>query len=328
MGRLHEFILSSPHRLSMPVLSFPGTMLTGATVRQLVTNADIQVKTQQALHERFGTSMLLSAMDLSAEAEEFGAMVLLSDDEIPTVTGRLLTDATGVAGLKIPRVGGKRTAVYLETVRQLVPSGLPVLGGMIGPFSLAGRLFGVSEALLETAVDPETMHALVKTATGFLVEYAREFKKAGAWGVIIAEPTAGLLSPPSLEQFSSPYVRRIVDEVADENFDIVLHNCGARIAHLKAILQAGTQIYHFGKPMDILAALGQVSHDVVLCGNLDPSEVFVSFAPSEVRAAAGTLLKATEGRRNYVISSGCDIPPNAQLANIEAFFNAVTASRP
>ena len=311
----------------MPVLAFPGIGLTGATVHQLVTDADLQVKTQHALHKRFGTSMLLSAMDLSAEAEEFGATVLFSDDEIPTVTGRLVTDPAGMDQLSVPRVGGKRTAVYLETVRQLVKSGIPVLGGMIGPFSLAGRLYGVSEALLETAMDPATMHTLIGKATSFLTAYAREFKNAGAWGVIVAEPTAGLLSPPALAQFSSPYIRRLVDEVADDNFDIVVHNCGARIAHLKAILQSGAQIYHFGKPMDVVAALGQVSHDVVLCGNLDPSEIFVSSTPAEVRAATGSLLKATEGRLNFVISSGCDIPPNAPLTSIEAFFAAVEATR-
>jgi len=325
MSRLHEHLLASPHRLAMPILSFPGGQLAGRSVRDMVHNADAQVRVQEALHRRFGTLFSLSAMDLSVEAEEFGASILFSDTEIPSVTGRRVTDDPTVRDLPIPTVGGKRTGVYLETVRRLVAlsAETPVLGGMIGPFSLAGRLFGVSEALLETAVSPPTMHALIEKATVFLIAYAGEFKKAGAWGVIVAEPTAGLMSPASAAEFSSPYIRRIVEATTDERFEIVLHNCGARIGHLKATLQSGARICHFGKPMDILAALAEVSHDVVLCGNLDPSEVFVGSTPAEVRAATGSLLHATRGRRNFVISSGCDVPPNATLANIEAFFKAV-----
>jgi uroporphyrinogen decarboxylase len=251
----------------------------------------------------------------------------MTDQEIPSVTGRLVTDRSGIDRLPVPAVGGKRTAVYLDTVRRLVSvaDGVPVLGGMIGPFSLAGRLFGVSEALLETAMDPHSMHALITKATAFLTAYAAEFKKAGAWGLIVAEPTAGLMSPAATAEFSSPYVRQIIDAVADDQFEIILHNCGARRGHLKASLQSGARILHFGKPMDIVEALAEVSHDIVLCGNLDPSEVFVGSTPAEVRAAAGALLAATAGRRNFVISSGCDVPPNAPLANIEAFFRAVDA---
>ncbi len=327
MSRLHEHLIASPHRLAMPVLSFPGGQLAGRSVREMVTDPAAQVEVQQALHRKYGTAFLLSAMDLSAEAEEFGASILLSDDEIPSVTGRRVTDRAGIDQLRVPAVGGKRTAVYLETVRRLVAAspGVPVLGGMIGPFSLAGRLFGVSEALLETAVDAETMHALIDKATTFLLAYAAEFKKAGAWGVIVAEPTAGLMSPPAAAEFSSPYVRRIIESVTDDRFEIILHNCGARLPHLKASLQSGARILHFGKPMDIVAALSEVSHDVVLCGNLDPSEVFVGSTPAEVRSATGSLLAATASRRNFVISSGCDVPPNATPANIEAFFKAVEA---
>ena len=159
-------------------------------------------------------------MDLSAEAEEFGATILLTDDEIPSVTGRRVTDRAGVDQLRCPRRRGETYGGLSRDRSRLVAAspGVPVLGGMIGPFSLAGRLFGVSEALLETAVDAETMHALIDKATTFLLAYAAEFKKAGAWGVIVAEPTAGLMSPAAAAEFSSPYVRRIIEAVTDEQF--------------------------------------------------------------------------------------------------------------
>jgi uroporphyrinogen decarboxylase len=325
MLTLSEFILTSPQRLAMPVLTFPGAQLTGTTVQAMVTTIDAQVAAQREIHRRFRTPFVMSAMDLSVEAEEFGATILMSDWEIPTVTGRLVTDAAGIRALSVPAVGSHRSAVYLGTVRELaasVPDAI-ALGGMIGPFSLAGRLFGVSEALAETAGEPELIHELLEKTTSYLTSYAHAFRQAGARGVIIAEPTAGLMSPNSVREFSSPYIRRIIQEVEREEFQIILHNCGARIGHLEAKLEAGARILHFGQPMDILTALTKVPDDIVLCGNLDPSAVFVGASPQEVHAKTKALYDATAERRNFVISSGCDIPAQAPIANLEAFFTAV-----
>jgi uroporphyrinogen decarboxylase len=325
MISLSERILSSPRRLAMPVLSFPGAGLIGRTVYDMVTSVEHQVAAQQALHKRFKTPFVMSAMDLSVEAEEFGAKILMSDWEVPTVTGRLITDPDGIKALSVPAIGGRRTAVYLGTVERLAAS-IPdaaVLGGMIGPFSLAGRLFGVSEALTETAGEPEMMHNLLEKTTAFLTAYARAFKKAGAHGIIIAEPTAGLMSPASVREFSSPHVRQIIQAVEDGGFQIILHNCGARIGHLEAKLESGARILHFGNPMDIVAALTKVPDDIVLCGNLDPSAIFVGSSADEVTQKTDALLAATVSRRNFVISSGCDIPAQSPLANLDAFFTSV-----
>ena len=75
--------------------------------------------------------------------------------------------------------------------------------------------------------------------------------------------------------------------------------------------------------MDLPCALKQAPPDVVLCGNLDPAKVFVNSTPSEVLAAAKHLVEATQAYRNFVLSSGCDIPPGTNLANIDAFYQAL-----
>lgn len=52
------------------------------------------------------------------------------------------------------------------------------------------------------------------------------FKLAGSNGIIIAEPATGLLSPAQCDEFSSQYVKRIVEAVQDDYFLVILHNCG------------------------------------------------------------------------------------------------------
>jgi uroporphyrinogen decarboxylase len=321
----NELILGTTRRIAMPIAVYPGLALTNARVIDVVSQPQVQVETQMALHERYQTSFVLSAMDLSAEAEAFGCAVHFSDTEVPAITGRLVTDLEQAKRLEVPQPGDGRTAVHLEAVRGLraLPGQLPVLGGCIGPFSLAARLVGVSEALELTLADPNLIHVVLEKSAAFLTDYLRAFRSAGANGVIIAEPAAGLLSPRGLAAFSSAYLKTMAAAVGDDRFALVLHNCGAKLVHLPAILETGLKSFHFGKPMDIVAALGEVPADVVLCGNLDPAGVFCQLSAQEVKARAADLMAATAGRRNFVLSSGCDLPPNTPLGNLDAFFAAV-----
>jgi uroporphyrinogen decarboxylase len=327
-GALNSFnrlVLNAPERLALPIAVYPALSLTGAKVSDIVTNPRAQVEAQAALHGRYATPFMLTAMDLSAEAQAFGCEVRVPDSEVPTVTGRLVTSLEQARRLAVPKPGDARTGVYLEAARLLraLPGHPRVLGGCIGPFSLGARLAGVSEALELTMTEPEQMHTLVEKSAAFLTEYIRSFKQAGAAGVIMAEPAAGLLSPRGLAAYSSAYIRRVAEAVCDQDFLIILHNCAAKLLHLPAILETGLGAFHFGAPMDIVAALQKVPATTVLCGNLDPSGVFCQIPPAEAGTRTAALLSATAAHRNFVLSSGCDIPPNAQLASLDAFYEAL-----
>lgn len=310
-------------RPAMPIAVYPGIALTGATILDIVTDAQAKAEAALALRERYHSQVLLSAMDLSAEAQAFGAEVMLSMEEVPTVLQAVLSSPAEIKQLDVPAPAEARTRVYLETIRQIrahAPNAF-VLGGCIGPFSLAGRLAGVSEAFELTMTDPALLHELLEKCTGFLEQYVKAFLANGADGVIMAEPSAGLLSPSALRTYSSPYVRRIIAALPPCAF--VLHNCAARLVHLSAILEAGAGILHFGAPMDLPAALGRVGQENVVCGNLDPAAVFCQPDPEFVFEQTQTLLKATAAHSRHVLSSGCDLPPQVPLSNLDAFYAAV-----
>jgi uroporphyrinogen decarboxylase len=320
---LAELAAHSKRPLAIPIAVLPGLALTGGTVRQAVTSPEAQVAASRALHERYQTRVALSAMDLSVEAEAFGCQLVVSEDEIPTVTGSLVSEFEHAKKLRVPSPGEGRTWVYLETVKGLcaLPSRPLVLAGCIGPFSLAARLVGVSEAMMLTVSDQELMHVLVEKSAEFLAAYVRAFQAAGASGVIMAEPAAGLLSPKSLAEFSSAYVRRIVEQTGDA-FSLILHNCAAKLVHLPAILQSGARTFHFGAPMDVAEALRRTTDEITICGNLDPAAVFVQGTPEEVLERTTARLAEVGSSRRFIISSGCDIPARAPLENLDAFFRA------
>ena len=324
MNCFNDFVLRSTRRVAMPIAVYPGITLTKARVQDGVNNPHAQAEATVTLHERYQTAFVLSAMDLSVEAEAFGCTIRFHENEVPSVLGRLVTNLDEAQRLAIPKPGDQRTAVYLEVVQRLrsLPDRPLVLAGSIGPFSLAARLVGVSEAMELTVTDPELMHLLIEKSTAFLTDYLKAFRAAGADGVIMAEPAAGLLSPRSMAAHSSAYIRRIRDSLSDDRFAFILHNCAAKVVHLPALLETGLTTFHFGAPMDLEAALAKVPPEVVVCGNLDPAGVFCHLRPEEVAERTSSVLAATAQYRNYVLSSGCDIPANAPLENLDAFFES------
>lgn len=325
MKAWRQALLEAPHKKPMPVLSFPAVQLMGITVKDLISSSDHQAKAMALIAQHTDASASVSLMDLSVEAEAFGATIRVSDDEVPTVTGMLVHDEDEAAALAVPQVGAARTGLYVEAIRKACDliTDRPVLAGMIGPYSLAARLRDVSEIMMDSYDDPDMVHVLLQKSTEFLISYAKAYKEAGANGIVIAEPVAGLLSPDLAAEFSAPYVKKIVDAVQDDSFLIVYHNCGgAVVAQLSSILSIGASAYHFGNAIDMLDVLQKVPDDTICMGNIDPAGEFRGGTPDSMREATLSLLKKCSGYKNFVLSSGCDIPPLSKWENIDAFFAA------
>jgi uroporphyrinogen decarboxylase len=168
------------------------------------------------------------------------------------------------------------------------------------------------------------VHTVLEKATAFLIEYAKAYKAAGANGIIMAEPVAGLLSPALEEEFSSPYVRQIVEAVQDDSFIVIYHNCGDNVLRMtESIRSTGADAYHFGNSIDMADMMARMPADVPVMGNVDPAGVLRQGTPETVRETTLAVMEKCCAYPNFVISSGCDIPPATPWENIEAFFAAV-----
>jgi uroporphyrinogen decarboxylase len=321
-----EGLKSENNKKPMPLLSFPCVSLLGVSVSELISSSDLQAKGMLAVSEAVDASASVSFMDLSLEAEAFGATVSFSEDEVPTVKGRLVTDADEAEALTVPTVGSGRTGISIEAVRKAVEkiTDRPVFADIIGPFSLAARLLDVTEIMMDCYDDPDMVHIVLEKSTEFLIEYAKAYKSAGAAGIVMAEPVAGLLSPTLEEEFSSPYVKKVVDAVQDDNFSVIYHNCGDNVPKmLDSILSTGAAAYHFGNAVDMEEdIIAKVPSDTLVMGNIDPAGILRMGNPEKVREATLSLLKKCSKYPNFLLSSGCDIPPMTPWENIKAFFAA------
>jgi len=311
---------------ALPILSFPAAQKLGVSVETLVKSADLQAKAMEIIAHETDTLAAVSLMDLSVEAEAFGAQVRFSENEVPAVVGQLVSDEDEANALAVPELNAGRALLCVEAVRTAKEriTDKPVLAGMIGPYSLAGRLMDVTEIMYLCFDEPETVHTVLDKATQYLIRYGQAMKDAGADGVMMAEPLAGILSPDMAQEFSMPYVKRIIDALQDDRFAVIYHNCGNSVPQmLEGVYGLGAAAYHFGNAVDMAAIMAQTPADVLVMGNIDPAGEFAGGTVESITAATRSLMEKCGGYRNFVPSSGCDIPAHAKWENISAFFAAI-----
>lgn len=312
----------------MPILSFPSVQLVDSGIEKLVKDGKLQARCLRKLIDRFDDMLAtVMFMDLSVEAEAFGSPVAFADDEVPSVTARILETDEDIDALSIPKVGDARTGEYVKAVAETkkIITDRPVFAGAIGPFTLAGRLLDMTEIMILSMMQPESVTKVLEKATAFLIDYIRALKEAGADGVVIAEPAAGLLSPDLNAQFSVPYNKKIVEALQDESFIVIYHNCGNVDPLINDILTIGAKVLHLGNDTVLENIIPMIPSDIVVMGNVDPAVEFRHGSPESITKVTTDILTKCSKYPNFVLSSGCDIPWQASLSNADAFFEATAA---
>jgi uroporphyrinogen decarboxylase len=317
--------ISNKTRISITIMTHPGIEMIGKTVKEAVQNGDVHAQAIRKLAEVYPSAATTVIMDLTLEAEAFGCQIEFQENDMPHIIGRLLSSAEDIENLKVPELTAGRVGEYLKANKLTVELGIdkPVLAGVIGPFSLAGRLFDMSEIMMACYIEPDAIMLLLDKCTEFIIKYCRELKSIGCSGVVVAEPAAGLLSNEDCSMFSSEYVKRLVDELQDETFTIILHNCGNTGHCTDAMLYTGANAYHFGNAIDMVETLKHCPKDKLILGNVDPVGIMKMKTPAKIKSYITDLLERTTEFDNFVLSTGCDLPPHVPAENVEAFFEAL-----
>lgn len=318
-------IIADRHMAAVPIMTHPGIEMIDRHVQDAVSDGNVHAEAIKALAEHYPTAAATVIMDLTVEAEAFGADIRFEPDAVPAVIGHMLNGAEDIRNLAVPSLNTARVPAYIKAnlLAARTIKDRPVLGGCIGPFSLAGRLYDMSEIMVLILQDPDSADILLNKCTDFILKYCLALKETGVNGVVMAEPAAGLLSNDDCMRFSSIFVKRIVDAVQDDYFTVVLHNCGNTGHCTKAMAATDAAAYHFGNKCDMAEVIQDIPANALAMGNLDPVSMFKDATPEEMKELTANLMKRMAAYPNFVVSSGCDTPPHTPFANIDSFFEAV-----
>ncbi|MGQ9683674.1 MAG: uroporphyrinogen decarboxylase family protein [Anaerolineae bacterium] len=308
-------------RMVIPLMGFPGVQINHTTLKQNNFNWGVQFWTLFELVRRFQPDGIFTFMDLSVEANALGLPVVYPLHESPTVEYPLVKtelDLTGFYHLDVLR--DARVHLFVETMRMMAQYLAVLRGGYcIGPFTLTGLMMGASETALATIENPDLLHRALEFSTHVIGRYAAALVNAGADMIAILEPTAVMLSPRSFWEFSGRYLQQLVEHIEAAP---ILHICGDTSHLIEQMVRTGAQGLSLDALVDLPTVAARVPEEVVLIGNINPTAVMLYETPLGVYQHTRALLDAMAPYRNFVLSTGCDLPPETPLENIAAFMDA------
>ena len=96
--------LNRNKRYAIPIMTHPGIELIEKTVKAAVTDGQTHADAIIALSENTPSDAATVIMDLTVEAEAFGAKLHFSENDVPSVAERLRHDRNEVENLRITRL--------------------------------------------------------------------------------------------------------------------------------------------------------------------------------------------------------------------------------
>ncbi|MFX0089858.1 MAG: MtaA/CmuA family methyltransferase [Promethearchaeota archaeon] len=208
-----------------------------------------------------------------------------------------------------------RIPVVLEAIRILereVGGSLPIASTVLGPFSLAGEIAGLTDFLIWPIKEPEKTKRFVEFCAEIALEYAKAQLEAGSDIINLADPTAGLIGP-MFKEFAKPYLKKVADNLRELK---VLHICGRTDKILKDIAETGFD----GLSLEVedIASAKSVIGDVRILGNVSSAKTLFMGTPEQVKAEVRNALESGVD----LLEPDCGISPNTPLENIKAMVEA------
>ena len=302
--------------------------LAGESLDDYVQDGEMLARCQLAAWERYGYDAVFSVLDVSVETEACGSLLAYRQNQYPVIQRHALSaESDGDAWpIPDPQRAGRMPEMLkaLGILRRELGSAALVVGCVLGPFTLAAQLLGLETTLYLAIDDPPRLERLMDFATAVIISYGRAQLRSGAHLPVVFDPAASPAVVPAafFREFELPRLQRVFRALADAGAAANwLHIAGPVQTILPYYARAGVQIANFDYCVNVAEARDLLPA-TCLDGNIK-SLSFVQASPDEIEAESRELLRAAGGRGGFVLSSGCEIPPESRPENVAAMVRAV-----
>jgi len=300
----------------IPLMGFPGIQLSNTTIKENLENAEIQYESLKQLYKKFQPDGMFIMMDLTIEAEALGLETLKPKNSSFTIVDHPIKSKEDLEKLKLPDINKATRMPLMQDVVKKLNKNLEcdTLAYVTGPFTLTGLLQGASAAMKNVLKKPELVKEILEFSTKVIKAYGNSLINAGVDMICILEPTATGLSPQQFMNFSGKYIKILEKEW---EVPVILHICGDTTMLIEKMVEINCAGISLDYMVDLKEADQKIPEDIMIIGNVDPVNVIAYGERNKVKETVNKLLKDMNNRENFILSTGCDLPPDTDLDNIK-----------
>lgn len=282
------------------------------------TDPEKMAKIGASAYEYAGIEGINIPFDLTIESESIGCEVDLgAGEETPEITKPAFEEPEDV---EIPDdfVNGGRIPVVGESIgilKEQYPD-VPVIGGMIGPFTCLGQIIGIENLLKDLNTQYyEVEDALDEVCDG-LIELIHVLNDCEPDAVCMYEPSvaADLLAPDQFKNLVKPVLETMSAEM---DFRGILHICGNSTPIIKDMLSCGFNGISIEDSVDvnyINKTKDELNSKTQICGNISTNQTLFMGTPEQVEQESMVALE----KGIDVLGPSCCVAPRSSIANVHA----------
>ncbi len=208
----------------------------------------------------------------------------------------------------------------VKILKEEVGDKVVVMGGIIGPFSIAASLVGITDILKSSFKKPEMVKPYLDLAEEAGTVLAKALIEAGADIICVEDMMASMdmISPKIYRELVFPWEKRQIEALS---VPTILHICGKTDPIIEDMANTGAAILSVEPVVDVPAAqekLKKFDRVIPIVGGVDAIVTLFSGSAEEVLQQS---LKAMEMGYD-MIAPGCSIAPGSPLANLRAMVKA------
>jgi [methyl-Co(III) methanol-specific corrinoid protein]:coenzyme M methyltransferase len=211
----------------------------------------------------------------------------------------------------------------LEAVRILkkeLGDEVPVIAGIVGPFTIAGSLVGLVPLLKASFKTPQKIPPFLEVAEKAGTALANALIDAGADIISCEDMTASpeMMAPTTYRDFELEYQRKQFDAISVPK---ILHICGKVDRIVKWMGQTGADILSLEPKASIQLAREQCGPDMILMGGIDTATtLYIKDAQTVKEVCEQSIADGIQ-----ILAPGCAMSPVTRLENILALVDVAKA---
>jgi uroporphyrinogen decarboxylase len=302
--------------------------LAGVPVDDYVRDGETLAQCQLKALRHYGYDAVFTTMDVNVEAEAVGAIVRHRKNQYPVIERYALSGNEDWNTLAIPDPlqAGRMPEMLkaLAILRGELRNETLIVGCVLGPFTLTTQLLGMEAALNLAIDDSPRLELLMDFATEVIIRFGRAQLQAGAHLPIVFDPSASpaVIPPQFFREFALPRLKRVFQALAETGaFANWLHIAGPARPILSYYPKAGVNIANVDYCVSAAEAMNELPATCI--DGTIKSVMFVEGNAADIETEARNLLGSFRERGGFILSSGCEIPPESRQENVAALVNAV-----
>ena len=191
---------------------------------------------------------------------------------------------------------------------------VPVIGKVVGPWSLAYHLYGVENLVLDMILEPEKTVEFINRLSEVPFAFAKAQFEAGADMLVWADHvTSDLVSAEIYKKFIMPIHKKAASSLQKYG-PIILHTCGNVSDRLMYIAETGFKIFHMDSKNNIGDSVKLVGNNMLITGCINNPVLLAQGDPPDVKRAVEENIH--QGIK--LISPECTIPFSVPSENLMA----------